>query len=250
MNTKTVESLLELQNTLNITTCGDDWATNGVCASSGRKNMFNVACIMESSELIDSINWKHWKDVNKEDNLDNIVMETVDLLHFVLSIAIINNKKIPKGSNIKNSELLLSNYLERVFIPETKVTRDELIDTVLLFMKEVIDLQINNNNDIIESLATYEEMCIRFSNLISYVLSYTGTTEDNLIKTYLSKNALNIFRSANGYKEGTYIKEWSEGNEDNVHLMKLMDTYDEIPTIDIILKDLEDMYKLVLKNTN
>ena len=41
---------------------------------------------------------------------------------------------------------------------------------------------------------------------------------------YISKNVLNIFRQNNGYKEGTYIKQWpsmlcpDDTVEDNVYL--------------------------------
>jgi hypothetical protein len=59
-----------------------------------------------------------------------------------------------------------------------------------------------------------------------------------LYKLYVGKNVLNSFRQANGYKEGTYIKVWSTGKEDNEHLTEIMSYIDiNSPTIQ------EDVYQ-------
>jgi hypothetical protein len=42
-----------------------------------------------------------------------------------------------------------------------------------------------------------------------------------LYEQYIGKNVLNFFRQDNGYKEGTYQKEW-DGREDNEYLVKIM----------------------------
>ena len=44
---------------------------------------------------------------------------------------------------------------------------------------------------------------------------------DELYRQYVGKNVLNFFRQDNGYKEGTYKKEW-QGREDNEHLVEVM----------------------------
>ena len=43
---------------------------------------------------------------------------------------------------------------------------------------------------------------------------------DALYRSYVGKNVLNFFRQDNGYKEGSYIKQW-QGREDNEHLVEL-----------------------------
>lgn len=49
-----------------------------------------------------------------------------------------------------------------------------------------------------------------------------GMSEDDLYKLYLMKNVLNKFRQDNGYKSGTYIKDWgNEFSEDNLYLEHL-----------------------------
>ncbi|MES2604783.1 MAG: dUTP diphosphatase, partial [Pseudomonadota bacterium] len=42
---------------------------------------------------------------------------------------------------------------------------------------------------------------------------------------YVGKNVLNFFRQDNGYKQGTYRKEWG-GREDNEHLVEIMQQLD------------------------
>ena len=49
----------------------------------------------------------------------------------------------------------------------------------------------------------------------------SGLDFDALYTAYVGKNVLNFFRQDNGYKEGTYLKNWA-GREDNEHLVELM----------------------------
>jgi hypothetical protein len=42
-----------------------------------------------------------------------------------------------------------------------------------------------------------------------------------LYSAYVGKNVLNFFRQDNGYKDGTYTKNW-QGREDNEHLVELV----------------------------
>lgn len=61
-----------------------------------------------------------------------------------------------------------------------------------------------------------------------------GMTEDDLYKLYLMKNVLNKFRQDNGYKTGTYIRDWGDGySEDNLFLEHLFEikvdwTFDDL----------------------
>ena len=54
----------------------------------------------------------------------------------------------------------------------------------------------------------------------------SGLDFDGLYTAYVGKNVLNFFRQDHGYKEGTYIKNWS-GREDNEHLVELIDSLDK-----------------------
>jgi hypothetical protein len=48
---------------------------------------------------------------------------------------------------------------------------------------------------------------------------------DALYSAYVGKNVLNFFRQDNGYKDGSYIKNWS-GREDNEHLVEVRASLD------------------------
>jgi len=48
---------------------------------------------------------------------------------------------------------------------------------------------------------------------------------DALYTAYVGKNVLNFFRQDNGYKDGSYIKNWS-GREDNEHLVEVIASLD------------------------
>jgi hypothetical protein len=53
----------------------------------------------------------------------------------------------------------------------------------------------------------------------------SGLDFDSLYTAYVSKNVLNFFRQDNGYKDGSYRKNWA-GREDNEHLVELIATLD------------------------
>jgi hypothetical protein len=46
-----------------------------------------------------------------------------------------------------------------------------------------------------------------------------------LYRHYVGKNVLNFFRQDHGYREGTYIKQWQD-REDNEHLSEILASLD------------------------
>ena len=48
---------------------------------------------------------------------------------------------------------------------------------------------------------------------------------DELYRQYVGKNVLNFFRQDNGYKDGSYVKQW-QGREDNEHLVEILNELD------------------------
>ena len=48
---------------------------------------------------------------------------------------------------------------------------------------------------------------------------------DDLYRSYVAKNVLNMFRQDHGYKRGDYVKVWN-GQEDNEVLVELLSTLD------------------------
>lgn len=150
---------------------------------------WNNAIIAESGELLDSLGYKWWK--KQTPDMDNVKVEAIDLLHFVISDTI--QGYYPKKDFIQRTIEEFQDYFtddlkenECFMNPTIKKLIDELnyarIDRILT-MKGIFELLEMSNEDV-------------------YV-------------AYIVKNCLNKFRQDNGYKDGLYIKDWNE-KEDNV----------------------------------
>ena len=200
--------MLNLQQKLNDETNGEGWE-NGYTKQNRLIN-WRRCIYMELAELIDSFNWKHWKDINIEPDWENVKIEVVDIWHFVLSLAL-EEYKLAKKGNIED----IANYiLETQHFPdfenEPRKTHNEdifmIINTIEHFIKDTIDGE-------------------KFSKLIDDFLEVAlqcGLNIDILYKFYIAKNILNQFRQNHGYKDGTYIKEW-DGKEDNVVMLEILE---------------------------
>ena len=81
----------------------------------------------------------------------------------------------------------------------------------------------------------------RFIDQFFRCCKISGLSFNWLQKLYIGKNCLNQFRQDNGYKEGTYIKNWAT-KEDNVVMVEILDTLDNVD-FDTLYKKLNDSYK-------
>jgi len=189
-----IREMLELQDKLNILTNGDDWR-NGV-TKEGRKIDWIRCIYMEAAELIDSFNWKHWKNINEKDDIDNAKVELVDIWHFIMSQLIMFN-------GVDRSAILI----DRFGRPDIKIIEKyDTINVIELFLSFTVCTRGRE---------------VRF--LISHffnIMDKLNVSLDELYEKYLIKNTLNIFRQDHGYKDGTYVK-IINGSEDNVIMFNL-----------------------------
>ena len=196
-------NMFKLQQKLNNETNGINWEYG---KTKFNKNIDWLRCItMETVELIDSIPWKHWKNIDQSTDIENIKIELVDIWHFLMSeiLSYENNYDY-----IKYAYSLSSFDINDIFNEFEMIKESEK----LIFI--VLDIKINKNtsygiNNIIEQFF----LCCRQANL-----NYQW-----LQKLYIGKNCLNKFRQHNGYKEGTYIKIWN-GREDNMYMIDLLES--------------------------
>ena len=152
---------------------------------------WNSAIIAESGELLDSLGYKWWK--KQEPDMENVKVEAIDLLHFVIS------------------DILQLNYeesLEASFIDET-ISEFEESFTSDIYEKEFEDEDLFG----LVNILNYNEIP-RFATLKIIFKKLDMSNEDVYI-AYITKNCLNKFRQDNGYKDGSYIKNWN-GKEDNI----------------------------------
>ncbi len=145
---------------------------------------------IECAELMDHVGYKWWK--HQECDIEQVRLEVIDIWHFGLSAMF---------DTTKDFEMMTSQIVEAI------ATHDP------------VDMDIRTAT---ESLAQYCLQTGGFSvTLFWNLLTASGLDFDELYRSYVGKNVLNFFRQDHGYKEGTYIKQWS-GREDNEHLVELV----------------------------
>ena len=94
---------------------------------------WNSAIIAESGELLDSLGYKWWK--KQEPDMENVKVEAIDLLHFVISEEIQRNHRIFHESERTDKSYILSMTIQ-IF------EEDFAQDNILIYkdFKELIDL--------------------------------------------------------------------------------------------------------------
>lgn len=181
-----IQIMLDLQNSMN-TKVHSDWR--------GQNFAWYRAIWVECAEMLDHYGWKWWK--KQEPDVEQVTLELIDIWHFGLSILILKDvdaetiEQQLKDSLSNGSGEALSSFAEtlEVFVEQTLSTKS-------------FDVK-------------------GFAQLMNCVtLNF-----DQLYTSYVGKNVLNFFRQDNGYKTGTYQKNW-EGREDNEHLVELAASLD------------------------
>jgi len=216
-----LEEMFLLQKQLNDSTNGKNWEL-GINKFSKEINW--LRCIhMEVSELIDSTPWKHWKNINADPNMNNIHVELVDIWHFLMSY-ILQETNIPKAVSLVNTHCIY------------EATKNIDIKSIIQETEKLsyISLAIETGN--MPTFSGIERFIDQFFRCCKVsCLSFTW-----LQKLYIGKNCLNKFRQDNGYKEGTYVKEWNT-YEDNVVMVSILENIQNV-TFDELYAKLKEKY--------
>lgn len=192
--------------------------TNSLVNPDWKKANYNWrrAMWIEAAELTDLVGYKWWKDLTKEPNQKQILLEVVDIFHFLLSDILLNNRY--SANDVYNS-------LKWAKTHHYAPTREDKIRQIEEFVAVCLD--------------GHGLLHPSFFQLMHAV----DVRIEDLLKYYLGKNALNKFRQDNGYKDGSYRKQWNFlGNqvEDNVVLEHIMENgavlkfdaiYDQLKTL-------------------
>ena len=240
-----LENLFQLQAETNGILAGSSWIY-GVTREN-KKIDWDICIIAETVELLNSIPWKHWADINAKPDYANIKVEVVDILHFVISKILANDD----GKKILDKLTGLTSLcgIEHGDKPNNRdfaLAEDRCIEDIQNHCLTIIK-QISNKNPIVDT----------FRRLFQIVEAIDYNIEDytliDVYKLFLGKTMLNRFRTKNGYKEGTYTKIW-DGVEDNVCLQEIIN---KIPNEEFfkkltnskldeqIYQSLEEKYKYV-----
>jgi len=206
-NIDMLKEMFSLQKKLNDETNGKGWEKG--YTKQGRIINWRRCIYMECAELIDSFNWKHWKDINISPDWENIKLELVDIWHFVMSLGLEEYKNAKLGDIDDLVRYVADSKYFDEFCTEPITPSDDdmlsMINTIEHMMKDAIVKE-------------------GFGKLIDDFLGAClecGLNIDELYKLYIGKNILNGFRQDNGYKEGTYKKIWN-GKEDNEVMMEIL----------------------------
>ena len=167
---------------------------------------------IECGELMDHQGYKWWKKQGAE--VDQVQLEIVDIWHFGLS-AMFDERNIDQLTDDLLAEVSGCEPAPQSVLLATEQLALKALDTKRLCVPSFLSL-----------------------------LAAAGMTLEDLYTRYVGKNVLNFFRQDNGYKDGSYIKEW-QGREDNEHLVELangLDSSDEAFP-DLLYKALDERYK-------
>jgi len=227
-NLEYIKEMFLLQQKLNDDTNGIDWE-NGY-TKNGKIINWKRCIYMECAELIDSFNWKHWKDIEKPVNWENAVIEVVDIWHFVMSLAL-EDCKVNRHKSIDRLARDITDI--QGFENFTKEPNNinnansmEIINDVEIIIHETTGFKVDIYNSLIQNYFSLSLKC--------------GVNLSILYKYYIGKNVLNGFRQDHGYKEGTYKKVW-DGKEDNVVMVSFLE--DGNMGFDELYDKLEVVYK-------
>ena len=217
-----MKEMFNLQKRLNEETNGLDWKTGAT--NKGRDIDWMLCIVQESSELINSFNWKHWKNIEAKHDFENAKVELVDIWHFMMSeiIASFDDLEDEFFEQLANDFYLVDSDI----CDSSSLDAKRAIESAKLLMSGALNYEFDNV----------------FDGFFNCMIALQFTT-DELYALYIGKNALNKFRQDHGYKEGTYIKEWN-GEEDNVVMMDILKSNTDI-TFNELLLILQDKYQLV-----
>jgi len=156
------------------------------------KTNYMAAVLVELGEAISSLDYKWWKA--GENDWENFKVELVDILHFLLSSLWFENE-------VQRADAC---YFFKKGLADRTIRPTELSDEEKIKIIEENSLKLLKVDNV---------TAFMYLGRLFRIISITELKP--LAREFLVKNVLNLFRTHNGYKEGTYKKIWN-GKEDNV----------------------------------
>jgi hypothetical protein len=201
---------------------------------------FPLAICSEANEFCDQIGWAWWK--KQEPNWPQAKLELVDIWHFGIALAI---------REVLRQDESLASYSD-IGYWEKHLAVSGLASKIGNMLPTNIEHLPGHNNHAklisamkkIMNHASEPDGAIDFAS-VKTVMILCGWDMNEIYKTFVGKNCLNIFRQTHGYKNGSYKKMWGPGKEDNVALASIMDWWDG-GDVSWIMRELEREYATVV----
>lgn len=171
---------------------------------------------LECGELVEHYGYKWWK--KQIPDMDQVKLEVIDIWHFGMSA-------------------LFREGLSR------EQMADHMLESIQGYHYSGIGVR-----EATEALAEHTLASKSFSVPLFWDLMHAVELDfAELYQQYVGKNVLNFFRQDNGYKDGSYIKQW-QGREDNEHLVEILKELDSTSNgfKDDVYQALEKRYALAI----
>lgn len=181
--------IINLQRNFNQTTT-PDWiekAKNG-------DYWYSLALCQEVAELQQVYGFAWWKP--SDTHINKFHAELIDVAHLLISHNL--SRIVDEASSIDEAvtvlaERIQSRYLE-VSTMELSDSKNEVKASLLSLMASVCG-------------NSFSSMWVDFFR----IMQETGMDFEKFIKHFKAKNALNVFRFHNNYADGSYVKQWGNG---------------------------------------
>lgn len=215
LNKNQVLTMLHLQDKMN-SAVNPDWRNAGY--------KWTRAILVETVEAIDHAGWPWWK--KQAVNSPQLRLELVDVWHFMISTL------------IERTEVGNETQMEAVAdVIVTRINDSRSYQDAVNFNNKSYDLADIDLLDALELMAGMAACSTISIRVFDACIEKSGLSWTDLFATYIGKNILNILRQSNGYKAGTYFKDWSrveltnkidfsEKLEDNDHLHDIISGLD------------------------
>jgi dimeric dUTPase (all-alpha-NTP-PPase superfamily) len=203
--------LLKKQEELNVKYSGENWR------DVSNLTHWYVALFTEVSEFLESAprvgvvgsdGWKFWRK-NLENDIQNMKVETIDVLHFGLSIVLYKAGSLDSAISLATEEIFVADYEEfKVYTESEEFSDFEALDSLMNSVCELYSVSIKGDclQEVLDIVSTMEAITCMADNCEPFVLN-----------GYIKKNQLNHKRVESGYQTGEYDK-MSSGEEDNKKL--------------------------------
>jgi len=223
-NLERLTSMLNLQEELNIVTNGSEYRSAKTL--NGDDISWTRCIVMETFALANNTKWKHWRDVNRDVDWDEIRVEIVDIYHFLLSY-------LMKYSNIDEVAKRVLDYVDydKKPLASELLVRDEAEKLIYY------TIMVQNNGEI-----GYDEASKVLLGKFFTICKYASISFEELYQLYVAKNRLNLLRQNSGYKDGTYSKSWGDRSDVDAMFTLLTNMGTQIDSTDFYDK-LDDYYK-------
>jgi len=198
-----IKEMSSIQNELNCQ-LNPDWEKAGW--------NFLLAANIEMVEAIEHYGWKWWK--HQDPDINQVKMEMVDILHFLLS------EFICRGWEADD----ISREVNNTWNLPVEVDPKEFLRIAKRFI-------------------SVKDAAMKLHPFVNAYHSL-GMSFDDLSRMYYNKLLLNEFRWRNGYKEGTYVKIWN-GREDNEVLMEVLSNQETVDAAAVV-EQLQEIYNSVV----